>query len=308
MNNDKTKAIISNEEPVENFCDKENLDQLCKDHGASTQIQVDQLVDMITLLPSDVVLEGEFVSVRSNTGRHSYQLLPDLPCSGKNYIPPKDGDLFIGGEIDTDLSRLEKLYQAGDLVSEFQIVGKDPELKPIKHPLIFKITDLAEDEEEFPRLKTTLGRNQDIEEMLGWPAPPMFIEAIPEANILDRAMDDVMKQLTALAREYKVDIYFGTKPALKTALYSLMYGAKKEDLHMTQLDEISVENAIGMYERKLRSTIMGGYGLGLEKMAKLLAEPYSEEKVCVDNPARDWEQSKLRRGKGHNKFKRKGKK
>lgn len=28
----------------------------------------------------------------------------------------------------------------------------------------------------------------------------------------------------------------------------------------------------------------------------------------LDKPARDWEQGRLRRGKGHNKFKRKGKK
>ena len=225
-----------------------------------------------------------------------------------------------------DWSRLEELCKADLPRPDLHISGDDPALKIRKHPMIFKVTDLAEDKEEFPRLKKTLERNQQVEAMLGWPAPPMFIEAIPDANVVARATDEVMKELTALAREYKVQIYFGTKPALKTALYSLRYGAKKEDLDMSHLDEISVEKAIEMYESKLRKVaVIGGHGLGFGKMAKILADHYSTETVCLDSfdtwnfkdfaniakldkPARDWEQGRLRRGKGHNKFKRKGKK
>lgn len=209
---------------------------------------------------------------------------------------------------------------------DIQISGEDPALKPRKHPMIFKITDLVDDEEEMERLRKTLHRNRKTEILFGWPAPPMFIESIPDANIVARACTDLMSQLTSLAKEYKVEIYFGTKPALKTALYILMYGGKKKDLDMSQLDEISVEKAIEMYESKLRKVaIVGGGVLGFGKMAKLLADHYSSETVCVDSldtwdlndffaiskvdkPSRDWEQNKLRRGKGHNKFKRKGKK
>lgn len=194
-----------------------------------------------------------------------------------------------------------------------------------KHPCIFKITDLVEDEGEFSRLKTTLERNRETEKLLGWPAPPMLIEAIPDANILARACTDLMSQLTALAKEYKVEIYFGTKPALKTALYTLMYGGKKKDLDMSQIDEISVEKAEEMFNKQTRVAILGGHGLGFRNMAKLLADQICEEVRRVESfdtwnfkdfaaiakaekPARDWEQGKLRRGKGHNKFKRKGKK
>lgn len=194
-----------------------------------------------------------------------------------------------------------------------------------KHPCIFKVTDLVEDEGEFSRLKTTLERNRETEKSLGWPAPPMFIEAIPDANILARACTDLMSQLTALAKEYKVEIYFGTKPALKTALYTLMYGGKKKDLDMSQIDEISVEKAEEIFNKRTRVAILGGHGLGFGNMAKLLADQICEEVRMVESfdtwnfkdfaaiakaekPARDWEQGKLRRGKGHNKFKRKGKK
>lgn len=249
-----------------------------------------------------------------------------LPRLNKTYMPPKDGDAFICMESDIDWSRLEELCKADVPRPDLHISGEDPALEIRKHPMIFKVTDLVEDEGELSRLKATLERNRETEKSLGWPAPPMFIEAIPDANIVARACTDLMSQLTALAKEYKVEIYFGTKAALKTALYTLMYGGKKKDLDMAQIDEISVEKAVEMYESKLRKVaIIGGAGLGFGKMAKLLADHYSEETVCLDSfdtwnfkdfaavakaekPARDWEHTKLRRGKGHNKFKRKGKK
>lgn len=279
------------------------IDQVCAAHGEETAEEREALKDKIANMPD----------------------MHPLPRLNKTYMPPKDGDAFICMESEMDWSRLEELCKADLPRLNLHISGDDPALKIRKHPMIFKVTDLAEDKEEFPRLKKTLERNQQARQM-GRPAPPMFIEAIPDANVVARVMDEVMKELTALAREYKVQIYFGTKPALKTALYSLMYGAKKEDLDMSQLDEISVEKAIEMYESKLRKVaVIGGNGLGLGKMANLLADHYSTETVCLDSfdtwnfkdfasiakldrPAKDWEQGRLRRGKGHNKFKRKGKK
>lgn len=322
-----------------------DIDQVCAAHGADTAEKRQALKDKISNMPEvrDINLicfdevnspKEEFVSFeilkgRSSTGRFDYPFLPDLhqmPRLNKTYMPPKEGDAFICMESDIDWSRLEELCKSDLPRPDMHISGDDPALKIRKHPMIFKITDLIEDKEEFPRLKKTLERNQQVEDMLGWPAPPMFIEAIPDANVVARSADEVMKELTALARQYKVEIYFGTKPALKTALYSLMYGAKKKDLDMSQLDEISVEKAIEMYnDQRRKVAIIGGYGLGFGKMAKLLADHYSTETVCLDSfdtwnfkdfakiakldkPARDWEQGRLRRGKGHNKFKRKGKK
>lgn len=280
-----------------------DMDQVYATHGAITEEQkrsVDEKIDNLplTLIDDEADIQDSYVFFeilkgRSPTGRIDYKFMPDM-----HSLPRPD----------------------------IHISGEDPVLQQRNHPMIFKVTDLAEDEKEFPRMKATLERNRETEELLGWPAPPMFIEAIPDANIVARSMDGVMKELTALAREYKVEIYFGTKPALKTALYTLMYGGKKKDLDMSQLDEISVEKAIEMYESKLRKVaIIGGHGLGFGKMAKLLADHYSEQTVCVDSfdtwnfkdfaavakadkPGRDWEHTKLRRGVGHNKFKRKGKK
>lgn len=322
-----------------------DIDQVCAAHGADTAEKRQALKDKISNMPEvrDINLicfdevnspKEEFVSFeilkgRSSTGRFDYPFLPDLhqmPRLNKTYMPPKEGDAFVCMESDIDWSRLEELCKSDLPRPDMHISGDDPALKIRKHPMIFKITDLVEDKEEFPRLKKTLERNQQVEDMLGWPAPPMFIEAIPDANVVARAADEVMKELTALARQYKVEIYFGTKPALKTALYSLMYGAKKKDLDMSQLDEISVEKAIEMYnDQRRKVAVIGGHGLGFGKMAKLLADHYSTETVCLDSfdtwnfkdfakiakldkPARDWEQGRLRRGKGHNKFKRKGKK
>lgn len=292
-------------EYVEYFCPKESpldFDQLCKDHGASTQIQVDQLVDMITILPSDVVLEGDLVSVdvlkgRSNTGRHSYQLLPDLPRSGKNYIPPKDGDLFIGGEIDTDLSRLEKLYQVGELVSEFQIVGKDPEQKPIKHPLIFKLADLVEDPQEFLRLEETLENNQKDREVKGFSMLPILVETAPDLTLSHDKVNNAMSRLVKLSGEYKVDIFLGPRTALKTVMYQYLYGGRQDDL-----------------PKDPGPIVLSGGGLFHDECLVIGASVAGKNTWKTPNTFRiesqthGWDQGKLRRGKGHNKFKRKGKK
>ncbi|KAB3178531.1 hypothetical protein F9047_11445 [Escherichia coli] len=320
-----------------------DIDQVCAAHGVETAEQREALKDKIANMPEvrDINLvcfdevnapKEEFVTFeilkgRSSTGRFDYPFLPDMhhmPRLNKTYMPPKDGDAFICMESEMDWSRLEELCKADLPRPDLHISGDDPALKVRKHPMIFKITDLVEEAQEMKRLQETLERNKEIEEMIGWPAPPMFIEAIPDANIVARAAADVMSQLTALARKYKVQIYFGTKPALKTALYSLMYGAKKEDLDMSQLDEISVEKAIEMYESKLRRVAIVGGG-GISGMVKRIIADQHGLSVCVDSfdtwnfkdfaniakldkPARDWEQGRLRRGKGHNKFKRKGKK
>lgn len=298
---------------------KQHLENIRKQRELGLEFDMDKVKEI-------VATACDFGSDAPSAVRRVILDMDHMPRLNKTYMPPKEGDAFICMEEGLDWKRLEQYCAEGVRRPDIQISGEDPALKVRKHPMIFKVTDLAEDEKEFPRLKDTLERNQEIEEMLGWPAPPMFIEAIPDANIVARSMDEVMKELTALARKYKVEIYFGTKPALKTALYSLMYGAKKKDLDMSQLDEISVEKAIEMYESKLRKVaIVGGSGLGFGKMAKLLADHYSEQTVCVDSfdtwnfkdfaavakadkPVRDWEHTKLRRGAGHNKFKRKGKK
>jgi|AGFT01.1.fsa_nt_gi hypothetical protein len=194
-----------------------------------------------------------------------------------------------------------------------------------KHPYMFKITDLVEDPIELARLKMRLESDKQFEKYYGFKMAPIFVEAIPDANIIARSADDTMKKLVKLAAEYKVEIYFGTKTALKTIMYQFMYGARRADMDLSKVEEISVEKAQEMVDKQTKVAILGGHGLGFGKMAKLLADHYSEEirmvESCdtwnfkdfaaiakLDKPARDWEQGKLRRGKGHNKFKRKGKK
>lgn len=194
-----------------------------------------------------------------------------------------------------------------------------------KHPYIFKITDLVEDPAEFIRLEMRLESDRQFEEYYGFKMAPIFVEAIPDANVIARSVNDTMKKLFKLSVEYKVEIYFGTKAALKPLLYQFMYGARRADMDLSKVEEISVEKAEEMVDKQTKVAILGGHGLGFGNMAKLLADHYSEEARMVESfdtwnfkdfaaaakaekPARDWEQGKLRRGKGHNKFKRKGKK
>lgn len=195
----------------------------------------------------------------------------------------------------------------------------------LKHPYIFKTTDLVEDPTEFERLTARLERDKQFQKYYGFKMAPIYVEAIPDANIVARTADETMKKLVKLAADYKVEIYFGTKTALKTVMYQFMYGARREDMDLSNIEEISLEKAADMVDKQRKVAIVGGTGLGASLAAAMKGFRAGQMEVIgsgkgmwdfedfaaiakVDYPSRDWEQSKLRRGKGHNKFKRKGKK
>lgn len=259
----------------------------------------------------ELVRKRDFKVVTSPTGRRIPATLVmewQLP-GGK--MRPIDKNTEFTLQLDGDFAKLEEMCM--------QDVPKP------KHPLMFKITDLVEDPEEFKRLRDRLEKDEAANLYMGWAKHPIFVEAIPDANIVARASTDTMSQLMKLAREFNVEIYFGTKQALKPVMWAWMYGARKKDLDLTEVEEVSVEKAKEFLDKQRKVAIIGGHGLGFGKMAKLLADHYSTDTICVDSfdtwnlnefaaiakaekPARDWEHTKLRRGKGHNKFKRKGKK
>lgn len=194
-----------------------------------------------------------------------------------------------------------------------------------KHPMIFKAQDLLEDEEEFERMEKSLKDCKRTEELIGWPAPPLLISTTKDFKYPQREVDEFMLRVSKLSAEYEVTTYFGPKSALKNFLYSFMYGARLEDVvGGSGIQEMTLEKAKVLSEPK-KVAIIGGHGLGFRKMSELLGDRFGEElrmfEACnfkglndlaniarLVKPVRDWEQGKLRRGRGHNKFKRKGKK
>lgn len=272
----------------------------------------------------DAELFFKILKGRSPTGRFDYTFLPDMhfmPRLNKTYMPPKEGDVFLDSEMSVDWSRLEELCKADLPRPDMHNSGDDLALKLHKHPLIFKATDLLEDEDEMRRLQATLKRNQEVEATLGWPAPPMFIESVTDGSTLPHAVvEALMSKLTGLAKEYGLQIYFGTKPALKTAMYSLMYGATFVE---PEVNIISLKKAEEMVDKERKIAITGVGGSINDLVRKIISAHHRvadfessdlwnfedfAKKVELDKPARDWEHKKLRKGKGHNKFKRQGKK
>lgn len=302
-----------------------DIDQVCAAHGAETAEQRQALKDKIYNLPEvhDINLicfdevnmpEEEFISFeilkgRSSTGRSSYQLLPCPPRTNKNHMSPKDGDLFIGWESEVDLSRLEKLYQAGDLVSEFQIVGEDSEMKPSKHPRIFNISDLVADPREFVRLEEMLEKEQKDSDLKGFSMLPILVEAVPGLTVSPDTVDNTMSRLGKLAGEYKVDIFFGPRSALKAVMYQYMYGAVKTAMYQYMYggrqDDLPKDPG---------PIVLTGGGLFHDECLVIGAAVAGKNTwktpntFRIENQTHGWDQGKLRRGKGHNKFKRKGKK
>lgn len=323
-----------------------DIDQVCAAHGAETAEQREALKEKIANMPEvrDInlvcfdeinTLREEFASFeilkgRSSTGRFDYPFLPDLhhmPRLNKTYMPPKDGDVVLMTEASMDWSRLEELCMASVARPDQHLSGEDPALEVRKHPAIFKLKDLLEDPEEFPRLRKMLVNGQKTEKIIGWKPTPIFIATAEESGLLcdPYTAEATMSKIYSLGKEFGVEIYIGKKKALKPVLYALMYNARKEDLNLTEVENITVEKAKELIDKRQKVAIIGGTGPVFGNIAKILARHYEGLTVCsdtsetwkfedfaaiskVDMPVRDWEQSKLRRGKGHNKFKRKGKK
>lgn len=259
----------------------------------------------------EIVRKHDVKVVTSPTGRQiPGRIIMEWQMPGGK-MRPIDKNYEFTVQLDADFAKLEEMCL------------KDVP-KP-KHPLMFKITDLVEDPEEFKRLRARLERSDEAYQFMGVRKHPIFVEAIPDANILARTADETMKELMKLCREFNVDIYFGTKQALKPAMYAWMYGARKEDLDLSEVEEISVEKAKEFLDKQRKVAIVGGTGIGASLAAAMKGFRAGQMEVIgsgkgmwdfedfaaiakVDYPSRDWEQSKLRRGKGHNKFKRKGKK
>lgn len=317
-----------------------DTDQVCATHGSLTEEQkhsVDVAVDGLPriigpITPLDEVSDVsareifEIIKGRSPAGISDYSFDPEmhhLPRLNKTYMAPKDGDAFVCMENGIDWERMEELCaNMGRL--DIQISGEDPALKQPKHPLIFKITDLVEDPDELPRLRKHLESSQELESDWGWRMPPIFLEAIPEANIPLQDFSETMKKIMKLSMEFKTEVYHGTKTGLKTIMYSWMYGAKKGDLQFPEVEEVTSQSAMESIDKRREVAVVGG-GHVMGVAAAILASHYLGRSsrgdsfdmwnfkdlpawVKADTPVRDWEHAKLRRGKGHNKFKRKGKK
>lgn len=277
------------------------------------------------------ILDADQLWESFGPGRSSGKSCIDVMMAGRP-------DVHLAGE-DPALIWFDETLQDGDeMFIKWMKRRERPELQPLpkgavhdevqlerKHPYIFKITDLAEDPAEFIRLEMRLESDQQFSKHYGFKMTPIFVEAIPDANIISRTVNDTMKKLVKLSVEYKVEIYFGTKSALKPLMYQFMYGARRADMDLSGIEEISVEKAKEMVDNQCKVAIVGGGSIGASLAAALSG--YSRGELCaighsfdtwdlnefaaiakVEKPARDWEQGKLRRGKGHNKFKRKGKK
>lgn len=325
-------------EPVRNRTVLFDIDQiLAARAGSETEGDlVKGLRDMITRLDrpdvhlagSDPAMEKLFEEMREFTKGTTFTYLHRSPTarilhdeltwdwdfpqrpSGKNLVAPKEGDVYLDLESKIDFSRLEEM------------LDKHIPAAP-RHPKIFKITDLVEDPSEFFRLRRSLDDSKRTKDHMGWPMTPIFVEALPDANVIARAASDTMAHLTSLAAEYGVDIYFGNKTALKTAMYQYFYGAKSEDIDLSKIEFISEEKAKEMVDNRTQKVAIIGPGRGFlaDAARKMLLDLghrsimadfetlfEQAEAVKADRPGREWESTKLRRGKGHNKFKRKGKK
>lgn len=177
-----------------------------------------------------------------------------------------------------------------------------------KHPYIFNIEDLFKDESEFERMKNSLDERKVDEKLLGWPSPPLLVAT---ANVVEAdasKIDEFVKRIKDLAKQYGVELYFGPRSFLKSILYPFLYSGKL-DCKVVEDDPFDKLEAALSKGRNIG--VIGALGLQITGKT-LYKDVWGIEEISISTPAsqdrQDWKQSKLRCGKGHNKHKRKGKK
>ena len=214
--------------------------------------------------------------------------------------------LIFCDEAEGILEKMEEvLKRQRELDLHVDITKVQTELyEATKHPYIFNIEDLLEDETEFERMKNSLEERKKDEELLGWPSPPLMVATSKAVEVNPLKIDDFVKSIKELAKEYDVELYFGPRSFLKSILYPFLYSGKLdckvvEDDPFDKLESLSRGRNIGIVGALGLAASAGKIGWGIEEIS--ISTPASQDR-------QDWKQSKLHCGKGHNKHKRKGKK
>lgn len=198
-----------------------------------------------------------------------------------------------------------------------------------RHPIIFKITDLLGDHSyEMDRVEKHSRQQYQFERKV-----PFFI-ATDGVKDLDLCTSEVaalweeggvLHKIRALAKENNIPFLIGPRQQLKLMAYGYLYGQPLNE-GIIGTDVVMHYDVEEPEEKPQRVAIIGGGArIGKSLMNEIIRNISSvaslwEEDACnlfakelqwerkINQPKCDWSQTKLRRGKGHNKFKRKGKK
>lgn len=173
-----------------------------------------------------------------------------------------------------------------------------------KHPFIFRIEDLIDDPKEWDRLEEYVETIRNPKSEYKFNFKYLLIQSLDKDSVVDLAgLEETFSRL----RTYKdFNIFVSSRHELKTMLYTHAYN--NYDIETTEDFMESFKEAIdeSVEEIKSKAVLLGaapaiGKHFTKDDLTSWVAPPTSIN--SSDNLA--WKQSKLKKGKGHNKFKRK---
>lgn len=198
-----------------------------------------------------------------------------------------------------------------------------------RHPIIFKITDLVGDKSyEMARVEKHSRQQYQFERKV-----PFFIAAdgVQELGMSTEEVaalweeGGVLHRIRELAKEQNLPFLIGPRHQLKLMAYGYLYGQPLNE-GIVGTDVVMHYDVEEPEEKPQRVAIIGGGArIGKSLMNEIIRNISStaslwEQDACnlfakelqwerkISQPKCDWSQTKLRRGKGHNKFSKKGKK
>lgn len=173
-----------------------------------------------------------------------------------------------------------------------------------KHPFIFRIEDLINDPSEWERLENYVETIKDPKSIYKFDFKYLLIQSLDEGSVVDA--DDVQEIFSRLSSYKGFEVVVSNRHELKTMLYVHAYS--NYDIETTEkfMDSFKDEVNESVAEIKSKAVLIGACPLVGKHITKKDLTSWFASPIDIGTPNNlDWKQSKLKKGKGHNKFKRK---
>lgn len=173
-----------------------------------------------------------------------------------------------------------------------------------KHPFIFRIEDLITDPKEWDRLEEYVETIRNPKSEYKFDFKYLLIQSLDKDSVVDA--DDIQEVFSKLRTYKDFNVVVSNRHELKTMLYTYAYSNYDIETTRDFIESFKDATDKSVKEIKSKAVLLGaapaiGKHFTKDDLTSWIATPTSIN--SSDNLA--WKQSKLKKGKGHNKFKRK---
>lgn len=173
-----------------------------------------------------------------------------------------------------------------------------------KHPFIFRIEDLINDPTEWERLEEYVETIKNPKSDYKFDFKYLLIQSLDKDSVVDA--DDIQEIFSRLRTYNGFKVVVSNRHELKTMLYVHAYSNYDIETTRKFMDSFKDEVNEAVVEIKSKAVLLGACPTIGKHITKKDLTSWVASPIEIGNSnTPDWKQSKLKKGKGHNKFKRK---